>query len=46
MKFDLNDLFTFAGLAALAVGVSVEFTPAIAAIVVGGLLFALGVWKA
>lgn len=46
MKFDLADLFTFAGLALLAAGIGVQFTPAYAAIMVGGLLFALGVWKA
>ena len=46
MKIDINDVFTFAGLATLAAGIGLQFSISWAAIVIGILLFGLGVWKA
>jgi hypothetical protein len=46
MNIDLNDVVSFGGLAILTGGVGYQFGPAYAAIVCGGLLFAIGFWKA
>lgn len=46
MKLDVVDVFVFTGLILMAYGITVEFSPAFAAIVIGFLLFATAIWKA
>lgn len=46
LDLDLNDAVAFSGMGLIAAGVSIEFGYGYASIIVGVLLFGLGIWNA